>query len=122
MVSDNGLAADTSNGSFVILPRKQTIGVDIRGGRATGELIILGSYPNPSGGNSELRWNQKNAADVTVNIFDECGKSVQTISLGGRNAGENSIAIGGLGLPTGNYILDLVCGSNHATMRMAVVR
>lgn len=122
MISADGKTADTSNGSFVILPKRQTIGVDIRDGRATGELMIFGSYPNPSAGSSELRWNQKNAADVTVNIFDERGKSIETIKLGVRDGGDNSLSLGGLALPTGTYILDLVCGTNHATVQIVVVR
>lgn len=90
------------------------------------ELIenqTISAFPNPTGGNTTLRFSMKNDGPASLFLTDALGKTM-TIFMKNEPlaAGENSLEIETGGLPNGIYSLQLLTDSGRASTRLVVLK
>lgn len=75
-------------------------------------------YPNPFVGTTEMKFNLKADAQVSVVITDVAGRTVATVPATNMNAGEQSISIDGTNFVAGIYNYTLTVGNETITKRI----
>ena len=75
-------------------------------------------YPNPFVGTTEIKFNLKSDAQVSVVITDVAGRTVATVPASNMNAGEQTIAIDGTNFVAGIYNYTLTVGNETITKRI----
>lgn len=75
-------------------------------------------FPNPFVGTTEIKFNLKAEAQVSVVITDVTGRTVATVPASKMNAGEQSIAIDGTNFVAGVYNYTLQIGNETITKRI----
>lgn len=75
-------------------------------------------YPNPFVGTTEIKFNLKSDAQVSVVITDLAGRTVATVPAASMNAGEQTIAIDGTNFVAGIYNYTLTVGNETITKRI----
>ncbi len=68
------------------------------------ELTFYGSYPNPANDQTNIKLSLATQADVTVQLTDMAGRVVNTITQQNVAAGEHTIPLSTVSLPSGEYI------------------
>jgi hypothetical protein len=85
-----------------------------------------GNYPNPFRGQTTLRFDLPEAANVSLSIYDVMGRQVATLVDGSMAAGRHEVAWQGRGrngsLASGVYFARLKAGTHTATRRLTIVR
>lgn len=88
-----------------------------------GVLTLRGVAPNPARGTASLRYTLGRTADVTVDVVDMLGRTVQTLRPGTQAVGEHALALGTDGLSAGVYVYRLsVDGGAPVSGRFVVQR
>jgi murein DD-endopeptidase MepM/ murein hydrolase activator NlpD len=73
---------------------------------AEGNLYGLEVYPHPVSGSATLRWNQSEAAEVTIKVINMMGQSVREVSASGVfDSGSQAIDLDASALQSGMYFL-----------------
>ncbi len=86
-------------------------------------MILDQSFPNPTAGNSTVRFQLPRTASVRVDVYDVQGRRVQTLTDRRYQPGEHDVDWDASGLATGTYLYRLmVDGELVATKRATVVR
>ena len=67
-------------------------------------LTFFGNYPNPATNETNIKFSLAVSSDVTIDIMDVSGRTVQTVNEKNLTAGEHTIAVATNNLPTGEYI------------------
>ncbi|MNE15692.1 hypothetical protein D3C80_1086110 [compost metagenome] len=75
-------------------------------------------FPNPFVGTTEMKFNLKAEAQVSVVITDVAGRTVATVPAAKMNAGEQTIAIDGTNFVAGIYNYTLKIGNETITKRI----
>nr|MBK9653546.1 T9SS type A sorting domain-containing protein [Bacteroidota bacterium] len=75
--------------------------------------ILYSCFPNPAQAATELQFEVSNGCNVTITLYDEEGKVLQTLFNEKAEAGKHSISINTSNLPSGNYHIIL---NNGKTM------
>nr|WP_294859116.1 T9SS type A sorting domain-containing protein [uncultured Fluviicola sp.] len=75
-------------------------------------------YPNPFVGTTEIKFNLKADAQVSVVITDVAGRTVATVPATNMNGGEQSISIDGTNFVAGIYNYTLTVGNETITKRI----
>lgn len=75
-------------------------------------------YPNPFAGATEIKFNLKNDAEVSVVITDLAGRTVATVPASKMNAGEQTISIDGTNFVAGIYNYTLNVNGETITKRI----
>jgi hypothetical protein len=75
-------------------------------------------YPNPFVGTTEIKFNLKADAQVSVVITDVAGRTVATVPATNMNAGEQSVSIDGTNFVAGIYNYTLTVGNETITKRI----
>jgi hypothetical protein len=82
-------------------------------------------YPNPARGEATLTYRLPEHATVRLEVFDQLGRRVATISEGERPAGAHSTALAGDRLAPGHYVVRLTAaasgGVHTATRRLVLL-
>lgn len=78
--------------------------------------------PNPTQGETHIRFRLHTTADVALTVHDLIGREVDRRLLGARPPGEHTVAWAPAGLPPGGYIVRLTAGSDHATRMLTLQR
>lgn len=73
---------------------------------------LLGSFPNPFGSTTEVRWIQACTDQVHLMLYDRHGRRVRIYDLGYRDAGTNRCMLSGNTLESGAYTCELRIGRN----------
>ncbi|MBS1913683.1 MAG: hypothetical protein JST22_16975 [Bacteroidetes bacterium] len=102
--TDNPAQSDISDGTFGVL--KTVAGTDdaVAG---MGGLKVLGNYPNPFNGTTELRWTQGKSGDAQIRLYGVNGELVRSYDAGQRDAGEQQMVINASGLESGMYLYEV---------------
>ncbi|MEO5929488.1 MAG: T9SS type A sorting domain-containing protein [Candidatus Kapaibacterium sp.] len=119
--SANGGENDISDQSFTILAPLSVSGIEARTGAAAG-LHLLGAYPNPATGRTEIRWRQERSGDVRVELYRESGEMVGRTELGTLDAGEQRHGIALEGLAAGIYLYRIRQGAEAAHGMITLIR
>src|SRR5205085_9579307 len=77
-------------------------------------LSLLGNFPNPFAGLTELRWRQASASDVEIRIYTQSGTIVGQYLVGRREAGNQQFVVSGADLASGSYMYEIRSGGNVA--------
>ncbi len=87
------------------------------------EFALEGNYPNPFGGQTQIRFALPEAVQVTLEVYDVMGRKVATVVDQPMKAGFHEVPFEAQGLPSGVYLYRFRAGEQFAdTGRMVVVR
>lgn len=75
-------------------------------------------FPNPSSNEAKVEFNLANASDVTINVTDITGKTVETIKLGNVNAGVTSANLNVANYATGIYNVVITTNETSVTSKL----
>jgi hypothetical protein len=117
--SGSGDPSDQSDNPFGYQP-----GVGGVTGAVVGEggLTLLGNFPNPFAGLTEVRWLQPRSAEVELRVYRQNGELVRAQRAGVREAGEQRVLLDGTGLANGAYIYELRSGAAVVRGTLVVLR
>jgi hypothetical protein len=121
ITSSDGLMSDTSNATFTILKRSTASDVPQPRSDAARTLQLLGSYPNPASGATEIRWEQSAAGEVIVRIYDAAGQPVSAYRAGRYESGSQHLDLDVEALPAGTYLYELQSGAARTFGTMTIV-
>ncbi len=79
-------------------------------------------YPNPSENLTTLTFNNKKEENVSVRIYDVTGKLILNVVEQNFAAGEQKVELNTSKLPSGNYLVNILIGTNIANINMVVAR
>lgn len=88
---------------------------EIKSVRLDSKAIAASIYPNPVRGKANLSIDLVENAPVAITLNDANGKQVQTIQMKGLK-GQNTKEINMNSLPTGNYVLRILTGTETKTI------
>ncbi len=77
-------------------------------GRSGNTLL---SIPNPTTGETTIRYTLRNGGDVRLDIYDAAGKLVETLEHGFRSAGNHAVSYNAATASSGSYHVRLSVGS-----------
>ncbi len=86
------------------------------------EWTIEGVWPNPSRGETQVRYGVPEAGPVAVEVFDSIGRRVAVLADGEQSAGWHQARVDALQLPAGVYIVRLRSGPAVLSHMFTVVR
>ena len=101
--------------------RAETEMLSVDEGPATGGMA-LGAEPNPTRGETVIRFPLRSAAHVTLEIHDANGRLVASLSDGGLEAGEHAVIWEGAGNPSGVYTVTLRAGALLRSARLILLK
>jgi len=68
------------------------------------DLTFLGNYPNPASTVTNIKFDLKTAANVSIQVMDIQGRKVSLINAGMLMTGEHILPLSTASMPTGEYI------------------
>ena len=85
-----------------IVQFKSTAGVH---GINQGNMTYYGTFPNPTNGNTNVKFSLQNQNNVTLQVMDIAGHVVKTITQNNVTAGEHIVSLETANLAAGNYVV-----------------
>ncbi|HET7153117.1 MAG TPA: T9SS type A sorting domain-containing protein [Candidatus Kapabacteria bacterium] len=85
-------------------------------------FVLYESHPNPFQNSTNISFTAPHEGNVTLSVYDESGKLVQTLIDGVIAAGEHSITFNANGLPSGVYTYELRAGATTLMRSMVVTK
>lgn len=82
----------------------------------------LQNYPNPVSQETTVKFNVRQAGNVTLKLYNSLGQEVKTLFNGFKPAGMHTVNVETLGLTAGTYIYKLQSGSQTETNTMVIVK
>ena len=86
------------------------------------EFSLMQNYPNPFNPMTSIKYELRNAAEVTMKVYDAAGNEVETLVSGKQNAGSYSVSFNGAGLASGIYFYELEAGGFSEVRKMVLVK
>ena len=80
------------------------------------------NYPNPFGSNTIIAYRLPIPTLVTITIFDELGRVIQTLMNGNEDAGYYTINFDASSLPGGLYFCRIEAGSYNKTIKLIHIK
>lgn len=117
--SGAGTPADTSDQAFSYIPLIVS-GIATPG--ITSASRLVGLFPNPASSSAEIRWEQAEAASVTLAVFTPEGRVIATDDLGQHGPGANVARFDATRLAAGVYHVELRIGVAALRSTIRVVR
>ncbi len=127
MVSDNESAhlawAGTINGEQDVYYSRITPGtVGVTNALDNQNVFSLTSYPNPSSGNSTIRYNLPENNTVNLGIFDIYGNEVKSLLKEEQQAGLHNLTFNAENLVDGVYFCKIQSGNFTETIRLMLIK
>ena len=85
-------------------------------------FTLAQNYPNPFNPSTTITYRLPEAADVTLEIYDQLGRTIAILEHGKKDAGEHHITFNGSGLSSGIYFYRLRADSFVQTRAMLLVK
>jgi hypothetical protein len=120
-ITNNANAAENDISDAVFTIRTATAGF-AEGVTGPEGLHLLGNYPNPFSGRTELRWQQPRAGSAELRLYRQDGGLSRVIDLGGYEAGQHTAVISADGLAAGSYLYELRVDAMAARGVMVLTR
>ena len=95
-------------------------GTDFSGVKEMHNDLAFSTYPNPTNGDVNIRFNLPSSSNVTFNIYDITGKLVHSESKGTLSQGEQKLQLNVSGLNAGMYQLEMVTENGKANSKIVV--
>jgi len=110
LIASNNCGSDTTTSSVTV----QQVGIN--------DIFVntTSLVPNPTNNFSQLNFNLKTSAQVSVEVLDISGRVLETTKRGQMNAGENSVIINVGQDASGTYLVRINADNNSKTLRLAV--
>ncbi len=85
--------------------------------------ISLEVFPNPSLGNTVIKYGVPEKADISLGLYDISGRIVKTLYSGTQEKGEHKVNVGAYhNTPTGIYFIRLDTGDYKATRKLTILK
>ena len=92
-------------------------------GLADHELVSIGSvYPNPATGYTNVAFNTKKAANVTVTLTNLVGQEVAFVNAGKLAAGVNEVKLDLNNLKAGVYFVSVTVDGVSSTKKLTIAQ
>jgi hypothetical protein len=101
---DNYTQNDSLKNDLAIYPIVIIGGPTSIKGITRNNLTFFGNYPNPAVNNTYISFSLSNSADVTVQIMDITGRTINTIKQPSLIAGDHIIPVNTTNMPAGDYL------------------
>jgi hypothetical protein len=98
------------------------IPVSVHQNQLASNYALLTSYPNPFNSKATIRYSLPQAVMVTLEVFDDVGRTVAKLVNEKQDAGEYSIQFDAGKLGSGVYICRLVAGNNLLTNKLVLLK
>jgi hypothetical protein len=101
---DNAVENFGIQNNFVLFPLvKVGHGLSVAG-VTNKNLTFYGNYPNPAITSTNVKFSLLNSSDVTIEVMDMNGRTINTINQKGLSAGEHIINLSTTNMPSGDYV------------------
>lgn len=80
------------------------------------------NYPNPFNPTTQIPFELKEAANVTMIVYDLTGREVATLLSGYQSAGSHTVTFDGTGLASGTYLYKLDANGNQFSRTMMLMK
>ncbi|MDQ3047608.1 MAG: T9SS type A sorting domain-containing protein, partial [Bacteroidota bacterium] len=88
---------------------------------AKSELSLI-NYPNPVSGSTTIEFILDKRSDVNLQVWDVCGRLVETLADGPMDKGKNTVVFNRRSLPSGQYYYTLIADNRRKTNKMILVK
>lgn len=113
-----GLRASDEEANLVRCPVVRLDFNDYTGVNEIAAQFDLNVYPNPFSSNTEVAFELKNDAKVSINVTDITGRTVSTVDSQMYTSGAHTVSINGTNLNAGVYNCTITIGNNVITKRI----
>ncbi len=113
-----GLAADDDAANIVRCPVVRLDFNDYTGVNEIAAQYDLNVFPNPFSSNTEVAFELKNDANVSINVTDITGRTVATVDSQMYTSGAHTVSVNGTNLNAGVYNCTITIGNNVITKRI----
>ncbi len=113
-----GLRADDEIANTVQCPIVRLDFNDYTGVNEIAAQFDLNVYPNPFSSNTEVAFELKNDANVSINVTDITGRTVSTVNSQMYTSGAHTVSVNGTNLTAGVYNCTITIGNNVITKRI----
>jgi hypothetical protein len=113
-----GLRASDEVANLVRCPVVRLDFTNYTGVEAIAAQYDLNVYPNPFSSNTEVAFELKNDANVSINVTDITGRTVATVDSQMYTSGAHTVSVNGTNLTAGVYNCTITIGNNVITKRI----
>lgn len=85
-------------------------------------FVIHQNYPNPFNPSTVISYELPTSSQVTLEVFNLLGQSIDKFDLGVQRAGLNTFTYNAENIPSGVYFYSVTAGDNIATRKMVLMK
>ncbi|HZV12475.1 MAG TPA: T9SS type A sorting domain-containing protein, partial [Candidatus Kapabacteria bacterium] len=85
-------------------------------------FVLYQSHPNPFQSVTDIAFDMPHESNVTLSVYDEAGKLVQTLFDNIASAGMHDVTFNASDLPSGTYTYELEAGGVKLSRNMVVIK
>jgi hypothetical protein len=86
------------------------------------QFQLFQNYPNPFNPSTTIHFSLPQRSHVTLKVFVVLGREVATLVDGEMNAGEHSVVLDAMDLPSGVYLFRIQVGSYTESKKLILVK
>ena len=83
---------------------------------------LFQNYPNPTNGNTTIKYSLENEASIAFELIDVTGKKVMSVNKGNQNSGTYTMDINTSDLNSGIYFYSILVNGNKITKKMTITK
>lgn len=83
---------------------------------------LIGNYPNPFNPTTNIAYEMPYQTEVTLEVFNVLGQSVEVMDLGVQSAGRNEVTFDAGNLPSGIYMVRMEMDNEVQMLRMTLIK
>lgn len=83
---------------------------------------LFQNYPNPTNGNTTIKYSLENDANIAFEMIDVTGKKVMSVNKGNQNSGTYTMEINTANLNSGIYFYSILVNGNKITKKMTITK
>lgn len=91
-------------------------------GLTRNNLTFYGSYPNPAVNTANIKFALANSSEVSIEIIDLSGRTLNLINKGNMGAGEHIVPVSTAELASGTYLFMIKAGADAFASKMTVTK
>ncbi len=119
----DGMVAVASHGSGMYSGAITSPDAVNEGEQTPDEFTLRQNMPNPFGLSTSIQYSLQQPAPVTLNVYDQLGRMVETLVSGVQSSGEHTAEFNPApGLPDGVYYYRLQSGSSITAKQMMLIK
>ncbi len=115
VVGDSGAILKTNNGS-------ELTAINNSLSPSPENFVLFQNYPNPFNPSTIISYNLPSGSFITLKIYDNLGREINTLVNKRQNAGLHSVTFNGKNLPSGIYFYKLQAGNFNKTKKLILLK